>query len=152
MERNGWSKKAIIIGISDYDILRPLNFCKTDGIKMNELLGSLGYEILENHRLIGRVNREDMRDAIIDFFRNRNVKPKDTLLFYYSGHAVLDAFGDHYLAASALNPFEPDSDGFLFDELTKISNKSISQKIVIILDCCNSGAAMIGKGGDEDCR
>lgn len=91
-----------------------------------------------------------MRNAVIDFFRNGNVKPKDTLLFYYSGHAVLDDFGDHYLAASALNPFEPDKDGFLFDELTRISNKSISQRIVIILDCCNSGAAMIGKGGDED--
>lgn len=149
MERNG-SKKAIIISISDYDLLQPLNFCRTDGIKMYELLKSIGYEIQEDHRLIGRVKWEEIRDAIIDFFRNRNVKPKDTLLFYYSGHGILDAFGDHYLAPSALNPIEPDSDGYPFDELTKMIRKSISQRIVTILDCCYSGAAMIGKGGDED--
>jgi tetratricopeptide (TPR) repeat protein len=149
MERNG-SKKAIVIGISDYDLLPPLSFCKIDGVKMYELLRSIGYEIQENHKLIGKVKREEMRDAIIDFFRNRKVKPRDTLLFYYSGHGVLDSFGDHYLAPSALNPFEPDTNGFHFDELTKMMQKSISQRIVSILDCCYSGAAKIGKGGEED--
>jgi hypothetical protein len=121
------SKKAIVIGISDYDLLQPLDFCKTDGTEMYDLLRSLGYEIPDRHKLIGRVEREGMRDAIIDFFRNRNVRPRDTLLFYYSGHGVLDAYGDHYFAASALDPFEPDIEGFLFDELTKIINKSVSQ-------------------------
>jgi len=146
----GGSKKAIVIGISDYDLLQPLDFCKTDGTKMYDLLRSLGYEILDRHKLIGRVKREGMRDAIIDFFRNRNVRPRDMLLFYYSGHGVLDAYGDHYFAASALDPFDPDIEGFLFDELTKIINKSISQKIVTILDCCYSGAAKLGKGSEED--
>ena len=150
MQRNGASKKAIIVGISEYDLLRPLAFCKTDGTKMYELLKSLGYEIQDNHKLIGRVGREEMRDAIINFFRNRNVRPKDTLLFYYSGHGILDAYGDYYFAASALNPIEPDTEGFLFDELTKIINKSTSQKIITILDCCYSGGARIGKGGEED--
>jgi uncharacterized caspase-like protein len=149
MERNG-SKKAIVIGISDYDLLQPLNFCKIDGVKMYELLSSIGYEIQENHKLIGRVKWDHLRTAVVDFFRNRNVKPRDTLLFYYSGHGVLDAFGDHYLAPSALNPFEPDTNGFHFDELTKMMHKSISQRIVTILDCCYSGAANIGKGGEED--
>jgi hypothetical protein len=67
MEGNG-SKKAIVIGISDYDLLQPLDFCKADGVKMHELLRSIGYEIQENHKLIGRVKREEMREAIIDFF------------------------------------------------------------------------------------
>ena len=150
MEENG-SKKAIIIGISDYDLLQPLSFCKIDGVKMYQLLSSIEYEIHENHKLIGRIKREEMRDGIIDFFRNRSVKPRDTLLFYYSGHGVLDAYGDHYLAPSELNPFEPDAKGFLFDELTKMIDKSDSQRIVTILDCCYSGAAKIGKGGDEEC-
>jgi uncharacterized caspase-like protein len=52
---------------------------------------------------------DDLRRAIIEFFRNRNVKLNDTLLFYYSGHGVLDGYGDHYLAPSALDPFEPDT-------------------------------------------
>jgi hypothetical protein len=113
MERDGGSKKAIIIGISDYDILQPLIFCSNDGKEMYELLKSLGYEIQENHKLIGRVKWDDLRCAVIDFFLNRNVKPKDTLLLYYSGHGVLDAYGDHYLSPSELDPFEPDTKGFL---------------------------------------
>ena len=150
MEGNGGSKKALVIAVSKYDLLQPLTFCLNDGKEMFELLKSLDYEILENHKLIGRVKWDDLRCAIIDFFRNRNVKPKDTLLLYYSGHGVLDAYGDHYLAPSEIDPFEPDTKGFLFDELTKMIDKSNSERIVTILDCCYSGAAKIGKGGEED--
>jgi hypothetical protein len=150
METNGGSKKAIIIAVSDYEILQPLDFCKSDGNEMYAILKSLNYEIQENHKLVGRVKWQDLRRSIIDFFRNRNIKPRDTLLFYFSGHGVLDAFGDHYLAPSELDPFEPDANGFLFDELTRVIDKSNSQRIVTILDCCYSGAAKIGKGGEED--
>jgi hypothetical protein len=143
-------RKALIIAVSHYDHLQPLTFCMNDGNEMFTTLKSLGYEIHDNHKLIGRVKWDELRCAIIDFFRNRNINPKDTLLLYYSGHGVLDAYGDHYLAPSELDPFEPDSKGFLFDELTKMIDKSNSQKIVTVLDCCYSGAARIGKGGEED--
>ena len=39
------TKKGIIISISDYDILQPLEFCRNDGTEMYELLKSLNYEI-----------------------------------------------------------------------------------------------------------
>src|SRR5687768_12013316 len=113
MKRNGGSKKALVIAISNYDLLQPLTFCLNDGNEMYIILKNLGYEILESHKLIGRVKWDDLRHAIIDFFRNRNVKPNDTLLFYYSGHGVLDPYGDNYLAPSELDPFEPDTKGFL---------------------------------------
>jgi Caspase domain len=90
-------KKGLIISVSDYDILQPLEFCKNDGNEMYEILKTLGYEIQADHKLIGRVKWIEMRSAIVDFFRNSNVKPSDTLLFYYSGHGVLEN-GDHYLA------------------------------------------------------
>ena len=150
MQGSGGSKKAIVISVSDYDILRPLSFCKNDGDEMYKVLKSLNYEILPTSKLIGRVQREEMRHAIIDFFLNKNVRPNDTLLFYYSGHGILDGYGDHYFATSALDPFQPDTYGFLFDELTRMIDKSNSRKIVIILDCCYSGAARIGKGDEED--
>jgi hypothetical protein len=150
MEKDDGSKKALIIAVSHYDLLQPLTFCMNDGNEMFTTLKSLGYEIHDNHKLIGRVKWDDLRCAIIDFFRNRNVNPKDTLLLYYSGHGVLDAYGDHNLAPSELDPFEPDSKGFPFDELTKMIDKSNSQRIVTVLDCCYSGAARIGKGGEED--
>jgi len=62
----------------------------------------------------------------------------------------LDAYGDHYLAPSEIDPLEPDTKGFLFDELTKMIDKSNSQITVTVLDCCYSGAVKIGKGGEDD--
>ncbi len=150
MQANVGSRKALIIAISDYDKLQPLNFCRKDGEEMYKVLKSLGYEILPRHKLIGRVKWEEMRPAMRDFFQDRNVKPKDTLLFYYSGHGLLDSHGDHYFATSALDPFEPDIHGIPFDDLGKMMNRSYSQKIVAVLDCCYSGDAPIGKGGDEE--
>ena len=62
-------KKALIIAISEYNdkMLTPLEFCKNDGEKMYELLRSLGYEISDNHKLIGYVEFDRMKDAIYDF-------------------------------------------------------------------------------------
>jgi hypothetical protein len=114
MNMHEGTKKAIIISVSVYDILQPLEFCKNDGNEMYGLLKSLNYEIPIEHKLIGRVKWIDMRSAIIDFFRNSTVKPSDTLLFYYSGHGILDN-GDHYLAPSETDPFVPDKNGFLFE-------------------------------------
>jgi hypothetical protein len=55
------TKKALIISVSEYSStnhLKPLSFCKNDGEEMYELLKSLGYEILEDHKLIGYVKNE----------------------------------------------------------------------------------------------
>ncbi len=57
-------KKALIVAISEYNDkqLAPLEFCKNDGEEMHELLKSLGYEISENHKLIGYVKFDRMRE------------------------------------------------------------------------------------------
>jgi Caspase domain len=79
-------RKALIVSVSDYNDtdLQELEFCKNDGLKMYEILKSLGYEIAENNSLIGKVNFNTMRNTIIKFFSNKNTKPRDTLLFYFS--------------------------------------------------------------------
>ena len=111
------------------------------------LLSSLGYEISANNKLTGEVKGDKVKDAIYDFFGDINNKPDDTLLFYYSGHGVPDVDGDTYLASSDINPDEPCRRGFSFDELTKMIQKSVSTRVVAILDCCYSGAAKVSKGG-----
>ena len=147
-------KKALIISISSYgNNLQPLDFCENDGNGMYQLLKSLGYQVSDNHKLIGHVKFDTMRDSIFDFFDNAHTKADDTLLFYYSGHGVPDTDGDVYLATSEVDPDAPYRRGFSFNELTRMMNKSASTRIVTILDCCYSGAAKIskglGKGGEE---
>ena len=144
-------KKAIVIGVSEYSTsLQPLNFCKNDGKEMFELLTSLGYEILDNHRLIGYVGFQEMREAIYDFFDNSCTLGNQTLLFYFSGHGIPAPDGDMCLASSEINPDDPYRRGFSSYELTRLMQGSASLRVVTILDCCYSGAAKLSKGHEDD--
>ncbi len=81
-------KKALVVGISDYTNLQKLDFCKNDGKEVYDVLTSLGYEISDKNKLVGKVKGEKVKDAIYDFFDNMRNNSDDTLLFYYSGHGV----------------------------------------------------------------
>ena len=143
MSNNGKvaQRKALVVGISDYTSLQQLDFCKNDGTEVYEVLSSLGYEISDKNKLVGEVKGEKVKDAIYDFFDDVRNNPDDTLLFYYSGHGVFDIDGDVYLASSDTDPDEPYRRGFSFEELRKMIQKSISTRVVVILDCCYSGSA-----------
>ena len=117
---------------------------------MFELLSSYGYQINNNHNLVGHVTWERLRDGIINFFTDPSIKPSDTLLFYYSGHGVPDEYGDVYFATSEIDQNHPYKRGFSFDELTKMFQRTVSSRVVVILDCCYSGSATLSKGHEED--
>jgi Caspase domain/Bacterial Ig domain len=144
-------RKALVVSVSDYgSSLQTLDFCENDGQDTYHLLKSLGYKIAGSHKLIGHVTYESMREAIMDFFTDANNKAEDTLLFYYSGHGIPDVDGDIYLASSEIDPDAPYRRGFSFNELTKMIQRSVSIRIVTVLDCCYSGAAKLSKGHEED--
>ncbi|MFY9869040.1 MAG: caspase family protein [Candidatus Nitrosopolaris sp.] len=102
-------KKALIIAVSEYVKDYPLKYCEKDGIEVSKLLSlpDLAYEIEKKNKLIGYVRSEKMRDAIVDFFNNEEVKPDDMLLFYYSGHGIPDQDGNKYLSSSEIDPELP---------------------------------------------
>jgi uncharacterized caspase-like protein len=136
-------RKALIAGISDYSNLQRLDFCKNDGTEVHEVLNSLGFEISEENKLVGEVKWEKVRDTIYDFFVNNRNSPDDILLFYYSGYVVPDIYGDIYLASSDIDFDNPYRGGFSFEEFTNVIKKCISTRVVIILDCCYRGSAMV---------
>jgi tetratricopeptide (TPR) repeat protein len=142
-------KKALIIAVSKYDNDYPLKYCEKDGIEVYKLLSSpqLEYEIEKKNKLIGRVKSEEMKDAIVDFFQNEDVKPEDMLLFYYSGHGIPEGVNT-YLSPSEIDPKLPIKRGFSFKDLRTVVEdpKSVSGTKVVILDCCHSGEVEIGKG------
>jgi hypothetical protein len=128
-----------------------LNFCKKDGEEVYNLLSSLGYEIHDKNKMIGYVQGENLRDTLIDFFTDEKIEPEDILVFYYSGHGIESlSDGNVYLEPSDMIPNKPAKRGFSFSELRNQVQESTSKKVVIILDCCHSGSAMISKGSVED--
>jgi len=144
-------RKALIIAIGEYKTKLPkLDFCRGDGERMLSVLKSLSYEISNQDCLVGEVNSNQMRQAIMGFFGDPSTHPDDTLLFYFSGHGVPEGTGENYLAPSDIDPDLPYLSGFSFEDLTKMMNRSISTRIVTVLDCCYSGSAKISKGSQRE--
>ena len=113
--KNG-KKKALIIAVSDYDYLsadKQLSFCRNDGETLYNVLKEQGYDIPKQYKLIGKVKYSHMKRAISKFFKDDKLRPKDLLLFYFSGHGYFDS-NDHYLVTSNMDPKEPDMNGYLF--------------------------------------
>jgi tetratricopeptide (TPR) repeat protein len=153
MDNSDSAKKALIISLSEYDGLEKLEFCQNDGEAMYKILKDLGYEIPDNRFLTGKANGSEIRNAIIDFFRDDTVKTSDTLLFYFSGHGVLDGYEGRYFASTDTNPNIPEENGVEFNLLTQQMDRSLSLKTISLLDCCFSGAAVpgiTGKGGQVE--
>jgi uncharacterized caspase-like protein len=146
----GTQKKALVVGISDYTNLQQPDFCKNDGKEVYDVLTSLGYEISDKNKLIGKAMGTKIKDTIYDFFDDKTDNPDDTLLFYYSGHGVPGDDGNIYLASSDTDPDKPYRRGFSFEELRMRMQNTIPTRVVVILDCCYSGSAKISKGGEDD--
>ena len=144
------TRNALVIAVSDYStFLQPLHFCKNDGQKMYEILHSIGLQKTDNHQLIGYVRYESLRDAIIYSLQMPIIGLK---IHYYSIIVVM-----RYKMVTEIYILHPqiDSDahyrmGFSFSELTKMIQRSVSIRIVTIIDCCYSGAANLSKGHEED--
>jgi tetratricopeptide (TPR) repeat protein len=146
----GVRKKALVVGISDYTNLQKLDFCRNDGKEVYDVLTSLGYEISDENKIIGKAMGTKVKDTIYDFFDDKTDNPDDTLLFYYSGHGVPGDDGNIYLASSDTDPDKPYRRGFSFEELRMRMQNTIPTKVVVILDCCYSGSAKISKGSEDD--
>lgn len=150
-------KKALIVAISEYKLgsgFQNLEFCKNNGEEMYSTLINLGYEIPDNKKIVGKSDQKTIQNAMIDFFEESAVQPSDTLLFYFTGHGVLDGHKGRFFGNSEITQESPKKDGVRFGLLNELLSSSIARKKIAILDCCFSGAAMANvvgmSGGDEE--
>jgi Caspase domain len=81
---------------------------------------------------------ETVREQIENFFADR--KPDDLLLLYFSCHGVLDPRGRLYFVTANTKKQRLDSTGISARWVKEQMDHSRSQRIVLLLDCCYSGA------------
>jgi formylglycine-generating enzyme required for sulfatase activity len=79
-----------------------------------------------------------IRRSIARFFVDR--KRDDLLLLYFSGHGIRNDQGQLFLAANDTEINILEASGIPSEFVTNAMNHSRSQRQVLILDCCNSGA------------
>ena len=138
---------ALVIGNSIYrdPALSGLTSPGADVGALADILLSPEIGGFDDVKLLVNTSSATLRRSISSFFSQKT--REDLLLLYFSGHGVLDDQGRLYLAAKDT---EKDLLGgtaipaaFITDEM----NRSRSNRQVLILDCCHSGAFSRGAKG-----
>ncbi|MFL6078242.1 MAG: caspase, EACC1-associated type [Mycobacteriales bacterium] len=135
----GGSRQALVIANLTYrdPALRGLRAPADDARALDRVLGDAtigGFEV----ELCLDESEPVIRRRIADFFADRD--RDDLLLLHYSGHGVKDTRGRLFLAAADTElrrlaaTAVPAS--FVNDQMTE----SASRRVVLVLDCCYSGA------------
>ena len=148
------AKVALLIGVSEYQPgLNPLPGSVLDVDALREVLvhPEMGDFAETDVITLKNPQRQEMEDQVYRLFANRS--KDDLLLFYFSGHGVRDERGQLYLANCNTrkdNGQLVDSTAVAATYLQNKINSSKSQRQVIILDCCFSGAIAQGMTIKDD--
>ena len=139
-------KKALLVGINDYQGINDLRGCLNDVTNIRNILKTFFAYDNEDIRVL--TDSRATRDNIL--FRLHKMiegaKPGDSLLFHFSGHGSQirdrqeDELKDHM--DELICPYDMDWDGtFITDDMLGAVLDTLSPGVTmeVILDCCHSG-------------
>jgi hypothetical protein len=138
--------RALLVGVSAYDdeglgtLRGPHNDLPAVKLALEELSmpETAGWDV----KPLADPTHEQLKDAIGDFF-GPSGSETDTLLFYFSGHAIV-SYGSH-LCARDSDPLQPTWTCVTGQMLAEAVNRSPSRSKIIVLDCCHAAPIV-----DED--
>jgi hypothetical protein len=116
--------KAFLIGVNTHG----LQYSESDTELMSVCLAQHGYEVIKPYK--------KERRSILEQFEEMLDKcdKTDTVIFYFSGHALLSKGKLRLVLDDSNNPIR-------ISEITEPLEECRATNKLIILDCCNSGAA-----------
>ncbi len=128
-------KRALVVGIDDYPV--ALSGCVADAREVERLLsrnadGGPNYAVRRVTSDEDRIERRDLLGLLDDLFDNAG---NTQLLFFFAGHGRPGDVG-----AVGAGLVTQDSDGVDMDFLISKANASPAPEVILILDCCFSGA------------
>lgn len=134
-------KRALLVGINEYDHVPDLKWCVADATAMREVLqrnedGSPNYGcrllVYGDGQLEKKITMRMLRAALVELFDYTG----DVLLFF-SGHGALTEMGGYIATCDALIG----SWGIALEEIIQLAVQSRAGNVLIILDCCHGGDA-----------
>ncbi|WP_326617878.1 caspase family protein [Streptomyces decoyicus] len=136
----------IATGIYESPALKPLRSPRQDCEGLAAVLRDPGIGGFQVQQLVDAKSYEVKR-ALEQFFRNRG--REDLLLLHLSCHGIKDDEGHLYFAMQDTDKDLPASTAvpaaFLHDQMARCRARTI----VVLLDCCYSGAFLPGAKGDD---
>jgi hypothetical protein len=125
--------EALVVGIDDYPN-SPLHGCVNDANAIAKLLETNG-DRSPNFKVDLKTNvstKSQLKAMIAKLFSSND----DKVLFYFSGHGILNEIGG-YMVTPDYSKYD---EGISMDEILILANQSKVKDKIIILDCCHSGA------------
>jgi hypothetical protein len=131
---------GVFVGCSDYEHFERLPHANGDAEQVAELFRDQevgGFS--EGKTLNAKESPEDVYlevDSIL-----KRATSKDSFLFYFSGHGMVDGAGDLHLALNATNRTDPRGTTLPFAALVALFHESACSSYLSIVDSCSSAAA-----------
>lgn len=127
-------KIAVVVGINRYSDRMSLQACVNDARAMAELLGELGYDVVE---LTDESTIKPTKENILNLAiaRIKNSHSKERVIFYYSGHGEIDENGTFYIVPQNSRR---DRSTYISEYDLEMYLKDI-KNLAIIIDACHSG-------------
>lgn len=129
---------ALCVGVNYYQYANCLEQCIDDAASVANALarngdGSKNFDVAcclaEDAQ--SAISKAQLKQCLENLFQTQT----DTVVFYFSGHGSVDAYGG-YLCTSEVDDVD---DGLSMDTLMKMVEKSPALNKIIILDSCHSG-------------
>jgi hypothetical protein len=134
------SRKALVVGINDYEHFSSLRHAESDATAIAERLAFHGdadrtrnFEIETMLHSAVPVRRATLRPAIHKLFAD--AKGLD-LVFYFAGHGFVSETGGNLVTADGIM----NDPGIAMDELYLAAQRSSANSVLLMLDCCHAGA------------
>ena len=141
---------ALIVGISNYDILGPLSNCREDAEAIHDILMARGYAPERVVLLTDDAKTPENRPTYTSI--KRRIKqvcdfstPKDSLVIYFAGHGT-SIDGEGYLIPQDGDEKDRENSISLTKLQQQMQNSKAGRKL-LVLDACHSGSATRGVSG-----
>jgi Caspase domain len=132
-------RKALIVASDDYTEpgLKRLRAPASDARALAAVLQDPGIGGFDVRTLLNEPAHE-VNLALEEFFADR--QPSDLLLVHFSCHGVKDEDGELYFATANTLLRRLRATAVAAEFVNRLMNRSRSQRVVLLLDCCYAGA------------
>jgi uncharacterized caspase-like protein len=130
-------KRALVIGINKYDSGNNLNGCVNDANQVHSLISTNEDQTKNFDSCLmttdsHRIDIATLKQKMIELFD----KEADMAFFYFSGHGAMTSLGGAICTSDA----KLYNLGISMSDILTMANQSKIKEVIIILDCCHSGA------------
>jgi uncharacterized caspase-like protein len=130
-------KRALVVGINHYQHASALNGCINDAQKIHALISKNANNSPNfDSKLLTSDTQQITTTSLKGKLDELLSKPADMAFFYFSGHGAASNLGGSLCTYEAKKYQE----GVSMQEVLTYANNSPVKEVIIILDCCFSGA------------